>query len=168
MAEAPGCGAAAEPARELFEACRNGDVERVKRLVRPENVNSRDTAGRKSSPLHFAAGTGRRYRLCGEGGAREVASPGGRPAAGPRTAASPSALGLGRAGPGRSAGCAVPLRPRRRGWAWARRGGEAEAPAGSGVRPAAGPGLRPSPGAAPALAWLISCPEPYRWRPVNF
>ncbi|XP_053163606.1 poly [ADP-ribose] polymerase tankyrase-2 isoform X4 [Hemicordylus capensis] len=53
-------GAATEPARELFEACRNGDVERVKRLVRPENVNSRDTAGRKSSPLHFAAGFGRR------------------------------------------------------------------------------------------------------------
>ncbi|XP_075791247.1 poly [ADP-ribose] polymerase tankyrase-2 isoform X3 [Pelodiscus sinensis] len=58
--EAPGCGPAAEPARELFEACRNGDVERVKRLVRPENVNSRDTAGRKSSPLHFAAGFGRK------------------------------------------------------------------------------------------------------------
>jgi len=57
LAEAPGCGSAVEPARELFEACRNGDVERVKRLVRPENVNSRDTAGRKSSPLHFAAGT---------------------------------------------------------------------------------------------------------------
>uniref|UniRef100_A0A452HUK1 ANK_REP_REGION domain-containing protein n=1 Tax=Gopherus agassizii TaxID=38772 RepID=A0A452HUK1_9SAUR len=57
MAEAPGCGPAAEPARELFEACRNGDVERVKRLVRPESVNGRDTAGRKSSPLHFAAGT---------------------------------------------------------------------------------------------------------------
>ncbi|XP_072851404.2 poly [ADP-ribose] polymerase tankyrase-2 isoform X2 [Pogona vitticeps] len=52
--------AASEPARELFEACRNGDVERVKRLVRPENVNGRDTAGRKSSPLHFAAGFGRR------------------------------------------------------------------------------------------------------------
>ncbi|XP_063163484.1 poly [ADP-ribose] polymerase tankyrase-2 isoform X2 [Candoia aspera] len=55
-----GGGAASEPARELFEACRNGDVERVKRLVRPENVNGRDTAGRKSSPLHFAAGFGRR------------------------------------------------------------------------------------------------------------
>ncbi|XP_032087505.1 poly [ADP-ribose] polymerase tankyrase-2 isoform X3 [Thamnophis elegans] len=53
-------GASSEPARELFEACRNGDVERVKRLVRPENVNGRDTAGRKSSPLHFAAGFGRR------------------------------------------------------------------------------------------------------------
>uniref|UniRef100_A0A670HS46 Poly [ADP-ribose] polymerase n=1 Tax=Podarcis muralis TaxID=64176 RepID=A0A670HS46_PODMU len=50
-----GGASSSEPARELFEACRNGDVERVKRLVRPENVNSRDTAGRKSSPLHFAA-----------------------------------------------------------------------------------------------------------------
>lgn len=56
-------GAAAEAmepaARELFEACRNGDVERVKRLVTPEKVNSRDTAGRKSTPLHFAAGNPR-------------------------------------------------------------------------------------------------------------
>lgn len=42
--------------RELFEACRNGDVSRVKKLVNPGNVNARDTAGRKSSPLHFAAG----------------------------------------------------------------------------------------------------------------
>ncbi|XP_067286245.1 poly [ADP-ribose] polymerase tankyrase-2 isoform X2 [Pseudorasbora parva] len=50
----------AEPSRELFEACRSGDLERVKKLVRPENVNSRDTAGRKSTPLHFAAGFGRR------------------------------------------------------------------------------------------------------------
>uniref|UniRef100_A0A8C6UJI3 Tankyrase, TRF1-interacting ankyrin-related ADP-ribose polymerase b n=1 Tax=Neogobius melanostomus TaxID=47308 RepID=A0A8C6UJI3_9GOBI len=33
--------------RELFEACRNGDV-------------SRDMAGRKSTPLHFAAGFGRK------------------------------------------------------------------------------------------------------------
>uniref|UniRef100_A0A8C1YMT5 Poly [ADP-ribose] polymerase n=1 Tax=Cyprinus carpio TaxID=7962 RepID=A0A8C1YMT5_CYPCA len=49
----------AEP-RELFEACRSGDLERVKKLVCPENVNSRDTAGRKSTPLHFAAGFGRR------------------------------------------------------------------------------------------------------------
>ncbi|XP_053307185.1 poly [ADP-ribose] polymerase tankyrase-2 isoform X1 [Spea bombifrons] len=49
-----------EPARELFEACRNGDVERVRKLVNAENVNSRDTAGRKSTPLHFAAGFGRK------------------------------------------------------------------------------------------------------------
>ncbi|XP_059892389.1 poly [ADP-ribose] polymerase tankyrase-2-like isoform X2 [Gadus macrocephalus] len=46
--------------RELFEACRNGDLERVRKLVTQENVNSRDTAGRKSTPLHFAAGFGRR------------------------------------------------------------------------------------------------------------
>ncbi|CAK6983880.1 poly polymerase tankyrase-2-like [Toxotes jaculatrix], partial [Scomber scombrus] len=41
--------------RELFEACRSGDLERVHKLVTAENVNSRDTAGRKSTPLHFAA-----------------------------------------------------------------------------------------------------------------
>lgn len=45
-----------DPLRELFEACRNGDLVRVKKLVTPQNVNARDTAGRKSSPLHFAAG----------------------------------------------------------------------------------------------------------------
>ncbi|KAG7164267.1 poly [ADP-ribose] polymerase tankyrase-1-like 2 [Homarus americanus] len=49
-----------DPLRELFEACRNGDLVRVKKLVSPQNVNARDTAGRKSSPLHFAAGFGRR------------------------------------------------------------------------------------------------------------
>uniref|UniRef100_A0A8C1T6S4 Poly [ADP-ribose] polymerase n=1 Tax=Cyprinus carpio TaxID=7962 RepID=A0A8C1T6S4_CYPCA len=54
-----GDSGSAEP-RELFEACRSGDLERVKKLVCPENVNSRDTAGRKSTPLHFAAGFGRR------------------------------------------------------------------------------------------------------------
>ena len=42
--------------RELFEACRNGDLCKVKKLVNTHNVNSKDTAGRKSSPLHFAAG----------------------------------------------------------------------------------------------------------------
>lgn len=45
-----------EPLKELFEACRNGDLSRVKKLVNTQNVNARDTAGRKSSPLHFAAG----------------------------------------------------------------------------------------------------------------
>ncbi|KAM3913542.1 poly [ADP-ribose] polymerase tankyrase-2 isoform 3-T3 [Leptodactylus fuscus] len=53
-------GGSGEPARELFEACRNGDVERVRKLVTADNVNSRDTAGRKSTPLHFAAGFGRK------------------------------------------------------------------------------------------------------------
>uniref|UniRef100_A0A665XBE2 Poly [ADP-ribose] polymerase n=1 Tax=Echeneis naucrates TaxID=173247 RepID=A0A665XBE2_ECHNA len=46
--------------RELFEACRNGDVSRVKKLVDAVNVNAKDMAGRKSTPLHFAAGFGRR------------------------------------------------------------------------------------------------------------
>ncbi|KAM9426617.1 poly [ADP-ribose] polymerase tankyrase-2-like [Pholidichthys leucotaenia] len=49
-----------EANRELFEACRSGDLERVRKLVTPENVNSRDTAGRRSTPLHFAAGFGRK------------------------------------------------------------------------------------------------------------
>lgn len=42
--------------RELFDACRYGDVSRVRKLVTTQNVNSRDAAGRKSTPLHFAAG----------------------------------------------------------------------------------------------------------------
>uniref|UniRef100_A0A8C1DF13 Tankyrase, TRF1-interacting ankyrin-related ADP-ribose polymerase b n=2 Tax=Cyprinus carpio TaxID=7962 RepID=A0A8C1DF13_CYPCA len=61
-AESPGdgvCGAGGA-FRELFEACRNGDVSRVKRLVDSVNVNAKDMAGRKSTPLHFAAGFGRK------------------------------------------------------------------------------------------------------------
>lgn len=50
----------ADIGRELFDACRNGDVGRVKKLVTIHNVNSRDATGRKSTPLHFAAGFGRR------------------------------------------------------------------------------------------------------------
>ncbi|KAJ7335626.1 hypothetical protein JRQ81_013567, partial [Phrynocephalus forsythii] len=46
--------------RELLEACRNGDVTRVRRLVDAANVNAKDMAGRKSTPLHFAAGFGRK------------------------------------------------------------------------------------------------------------
>lgn len=45
-----------DPLRELFEACKNGDLTRVKNLVSQKTVNARDTAGRKSTPLHFAAG----------------------------------------------------------------------------------------------------------------
>ena len=40
----------------LFEACKTGDTAAVKQLATPENVNSRDVTGRKSTPLHFAAG----------------------------------------------------------------------------------------------------------------
>ncbi|CAH0698606.1 unnamed protein product [Spodoptera exigua] len=49
-----------DPLRELFEACKTGDAVRVKKLITPQTVNARDTAGRKSTPLHFAAGYGRR------------------------------------------------------------------------------------------------------------
>ncbi|CAB3259440.1 unnamed protein product [Arctia plantaginis] len=49
-----------DPLRELFEACKTGDAIRVKKLITPQTVNARDTAGRKSTPLHFAAGYGRR------------------------------------------------------------------------------------------------------------
>ncbi|EPY84330.1 tankyrase-1-like protein, partial [Camelus ferus] len=56
----PGVPAVSGALRELLEACRNGDVSRVKRLVDAANVNAKDMAGRKSSPLHFAAGFGRK------------------------------------------------------------------------------------------------------------
>lgn len=49
--------APSDPLRELFEACKTGDAARVKKLITPQTVNARDTAGRKSTPLHFAAGT---------------------------------------------------------------------------------------------------------------
>lgn len=45
-----------DPLRELFEACKTGDLLKVKKLVNHSTVNARDTAGRKSTPLHFAAG----------------------------------------------------------------------------------------------------------------
>lgn len=45
-----------DPLRELFEACKVGDIARVRKLISPSTVNARDTAGRKSTPLHFAAG----------------------------------------------------------------------------------------------------------------
>lgn len=51
-----GCGGGGDPLRELFEACKTGDLAKVKALVNPKTVNARDTAGRKSTPLHFAAG----------------------------------------------------------------------------------------------------------------
>lgn len=50
-----------DPLRDLFEACKHGDVSRVRSLVTTHNVNARDTAGRKSSPLHFAAGRGHHH-----------------------------------------------------------------------------------------------------------
>lgn len=43
----------------LFEACKNGDLDRVKTLLAIQSVNDRDIHGRKSTPLHFAAGNGK-------------------------------------------------------------------------------------------------------------
>lgn len=45
-----------ESVSSLFDACKTGDTDAVKRLATPDNVNSRDLSGRKSTPLHFAAG----------------------------------------------------------------------------------------------------------------
>ena len=45
-----------DPLRELFEACKCGDLTKVRSMVDSTNVNARDTAGRRSTPLHFAAG----------------------------------------------------------------------------------------------------------------
>lgn len=53
------CGS---PLLELFDACKHGDLQKVKRLVSNQVnpginlVNSRDKEGRKSTCLHFAAG----------------------------------------------------------------------------------------------------------------
>lgn len=54
-------GTANDPDKNLFDACRNGDVGRVRKLLNNgHNVNAKNTPGRKSTPLHFAAGFGRR------------------------------------------------------------------------------------------------------------
>lgn len=45
-----------DPLRELFEYCKTGDLVQVRKLINAQTVNSRDSAGRKSTPLHFAAG----------------------------------------------------------------------------------------------------------------
>lgn len=66
--------------RELFEACKTGDLIKVKKLLTQQNVNEigesqgrktgsrtdswfvfvSDTAGRRSTALHFASGYGRK------------------------------------------------------------------------------------------------------------
>lgn len=57
MAGRPPSGARdCEKVSPLFEVCRNGELEAVKKLVTAQNVNSRDVSGRRSTPLHFAAG----------------------------------------------------------------------------------------------------------------
>ena len=49
--------------KRLFEACKSGDLLLVKKLASHQNVNAKDTTGRKSSPLHFAAGICNRFWL---------------------------------------------------------------------------------------------------------
>ncbi|CAF2591790.1 unnamed protein product [Rotaria sp. Silwood2] len=49
-----------ETLKELFEACRNGDLVKVKKLISPESINAQDVLGRKSTPLHFSSGFGRK------------------------------------------------------------------------------------------------------------
>uniref|UniRef100_A0A336MN10 Poly [ADP-ribose] polymerase n=1 Tax=Culicoides sonorensis TaxID=179676 RepID=A0A336MN10_CULSO len=53
------CGITIEN-QELFEACKSGDLAKVKKLINSKTVNARDLSGRKSTPLHFASGYGRR------------------------------------------------------------------------------------------------------------
>ena len=38
----------------LLDASKKGDLDRVKKLVTPENINCRDEHGRNSTPLHLA------------------------------------------------------------------------------------------------------------------
>jgi tankyrase len=45
-----------ETLKELFEACRNGDLTKIKKLITPDNINAQDILGRKSTPLHFSSG----------------------------------------------------------------------------------------------------------------
>jgi tankyrase len=40
----------------ILDAAKKGNLSRVQKLVSPENINCRDTAGRNSTPLHLAAG----------------------------------------------------------------------------------------------------------------
>ncbi|CAF1195201.1 unnamed protein product [Adineta ricciae] len=49
-----------ETLKVLFEACRNGDLNKVKSLITSENINAQDVLGRKSTPLHFSSGFGRK------------------------------------------------------------------------------------------------------------
>lgn len=54
--EIPNIDEANEPIRELFEACKTGDLTKVKKFINPGTVNARDLNGRKSTALHFSAG----------------------------------------------------------------------------------------------------------------
>ena len=38
----------------LLDAAKKGDLDRIKKLVTPDNINCRDEHGRNSTPLHLA------------------------------------------------------------------------------------------------------------------
>jgi len=42
----------------LLDAAKKGNLSRVQKLLTPENINCRDSAGRNSTPLHLAAAEG--------------------------------------------------------------------------------------------------------------
>ncbi len=42
----------------LLDAAKKGNLDRVRKLVTPENINCRDKQGRNSTPLHLAGGCG--------------------------------------------------------------------------------------------------------------
>ena len=44
----------------ILDASREGSLETLERLVTPDTVNCQDMEGRKSTPLHFAAGYNRK------------------------------------------------------------------------------------------------------------
>eukprot|EP01136_Pigoraptor_vietnamica_P027724 Opistho-1_new@84366 len=48
-----------EAERRMIECAKTGDVVTMQEIITPENVNCRDTSGRHSTPLHFAAGFNR-------------------------------------------------------------------------------------------------------------
>ena len=45
----------------LLDAAKKGDLDRVRKLTTPENINCKDEHGRNSTPLHLAG----RGRGCG-------------------------------------------------------------------------------------------------------
>ena len=49
-------GVVSSAGNEAFDACRNGQLALIKKLINATNANIKDKSGRKSSPLHFAAG----------------------------------------------------------------------------------------------------------------
>lgn len=154
-----GAGQAAGAAREREQPGHGGQEVQpaaLRRRYRPE------------AAVAASAGTAER----GGGG-----SPAGRQAR-CRAPPLPSRRGAwaGPAWPGRGGarGALLPRRPRRRGWAGARRGGGGSEPfGGPRVHPAPVPWPWPSLGATPALGWLVRCHHAvvvagwYRWRLVS-